>query len=320
MRFLLVGNYGVGNLGDEALKEYFLRAFSQVEWQVLSSNPHGTELPRFPAGVRSFFGFQWIKTLRALWHSDGVVFGGGSLFTDAESWQACWLWWCHAFWAWLFQKKIILAFQGVGPHHTWLGKVLTRWVVQRAVYISVRDELSLARVKTWQSKAELIQSFDPVFSRIHMKEYDVTANGTLVIIPRKNSDALLQTVVQELLQADRWQKVCCISMQPGDPQERKYILELRESVHQECEVVEVRTLDQLVTAVSQGSFVLSQRYHGALVAMALGRELQVVPQAEKDKIASIQRIIANIPLHSRKQYLADLVQAGESSLQKILSK
>ena len=34
MRLLLVGNYGVGNLGDEALREYFLKRFPEVQGEV----------------------------------------------------------------------------------------------------------------------------------------------------------------------------------------------------------------------------------------------------------------------------------------------
>lgn len=320
MRFLLVGNYGVGNVGDEALKEYFLQTFPDIEWCVLSARPNQNEYPRFPAGIRSFFGLQWIKTLNALRQSDGMVFGGGSLFTDVESSRACWLWWCHAFWAWLLGKKIFLTFQGIGPYHTWLGKTLTRWVVRRVVYISVRDEMSLQRVRKWQPKAEVVQSFDPIFSSLQMEDYNLAAEKQLVVIPRKNSDNALLHELNMLLQSGRWEKVLCVSLQPGDRQEQAYILQLRQSVHQAFEILEVRTLEELHSAVSQGSFVLTQRYHGAIAALALGRELQVLPQSENDKIASIQHIIANIPLAARKPQLTDLVQAGESSLRKKLSK
>ena len=84
MKCLLVGNFGVGNLGDEALKDYFLQEFSTVDWTVVSADPQGEkEVARLPGGVRSLLKLQWFKTLFAYRSCDAIVFGGGSLFTDA---------------------------------------------------------------------------------------------------------------------------------------------------------------------------------------------------------------------------------------------
>ena len=97
MRYLLVGNYGVGNAGDEILKDYFLERFPGIEWIVCSACPVSGEVWRLPAGVRSFLSFKWLYTLWVLRKSDGMVFGGGSLFTDVESVRACFVWFAHAF-------------------------------------------------------------------------------------------------------------------------------------------------------------------------------------------------------------------------------
>lgn len=316
MRYLLVGNYGTGNLGDEALRQYFLQAFSEIDWQVLSANPQSNELPRLPAGFRSFFRFDWLQTLQALRKSDGLVFGGGSLFTDAESSYACWLWWCQAVWAWLFRKPIILAFQGIGPTNTFTGRLFARWVVRRARFVSVRDSFSLARVKEWRS--DVVHSFDPVFYLMEAKAYDLSAQSNLVVIPRHNSGDSFIKEVQSLLQSGRWQQVICVSMQSGNKQERQFIICLRNKLNVPVKTLDVQSLSQLVESVASGSFVLAQRYHGALAALALGRELKVMPQQPEDKIASVQQIIADVPLHSRRDYLLNLVAEGESALRKNL--
>ncbi|MBI5155969.1 hypothetical protein HZA45_01700, partial [Candidatus Peregrinibacteria bacterium] len=95
MRCVLIGNYGTGNFGDEALRSYFLKSFPEIEWQVVSARPTADELPRLPAGPRSLFTTKWFRTIKALRHCDAVVFGGGTLFTDSESVFACFLWWLH---------------------------------------------------------------------------------------------------------------------------------------------------------------------------------------------------------------------------------
>lgn len=74
MHCVLIGNYGVGNFGDEALKEYFLSAFPDITWSVVSARPSGEELPRLPGGFRSLFSHWW-KTLGAIRNTDAVVFG-----------------------------------------------------------------------------------------------------------------------------------------------------------------------------------------------------------------------------------------------------
>jgi len=157
MRYLLIGNYGVGNIGDEALREYFFHSYSDVDWTVVSAHPRRGEVPRFPLGVRSLLR-PWWRTFHALHGSDGVVFGGGTLFTDVESVYACVLWWWHAFIARLFGKQVHLAFQGIGPFRTSLGERLARSVVASAATVSVRDLHSFERVKHWRMNKKIILS------------------------------------------------------------------------------------------------------------------------------------------------------------------
>ena len=109
MRCLLISNYGTGNHGDVALKEYFLTRFPEVEWIVLSANAQSPrDVPRLPFGLRSLFTTPWWRTLAALRSSDAVIFGGGSLFTDVESVRACLLWWWHACVARMLDRKSVV--------------------------------------------------------------------------------------------------------------------------------------------------------------------------------------------------------------------
>jgi len=191
VKYLLVGNYGVGNLGDEALREYFLETYPEVEWVVVmggakgAKGTKGAKVCRLPFGLRSLFMTPWWRTIRSLQGSDGIVFGGGSLFTDTESSFACWLWWWHACVGWLFRKDLILAFQGIGPFRTGIGKALAKWVVKRAVFVSVRDQASLDRITSWRS--DVILSFDPILKAPKVLRVP-KAPRSLLVIPRRNSD------------------------------------------------------------------------------------------------------------------------------------
>ncbi|MCK5021368.1 MAG: polysaccharide pyruvyl transferase family protein [Candidatus Peribacteraceae bacterium] len=319
MNLLLVGNYGVGNLGDEALKEYFLNTFPEHNWEVISANPSSNnEYYRLPAGIRSFFRFKWIKTLTVLWKSDAVVFGGGSLFTDSESSLACVIWGIHAFFAYIFGKKIIFAFQGIGPLKKHRSKLITRWVLRRSSFISVRDEVSFNLAKTMVKNKKIIQSFDPIYSAVVREEYDLRAQKVFIAIPRNNSDATFENHLTNLLKSGRWEEVNILSLQPENNTEKRFCESLKKLINLPTKIIPVRSLDNLSKEVSKGSFILSQRYHGALIALAFGRELKVVQQRENDKLSSIQKIIDEIPLSLRREELSRRVNEGEGNFKQFL--
>lgn len=318
MAYLLVGNYGVGNLGDEALREYFLRRFSEVEWHVVSAHPRQGELPRFPGGVRSLLSFRWLRTFRALRESRGIVLGGGSLFTDAESVRACVLWWMHVFFARILRKRIILAFQGIGPFETEVGEWFARSAIRSAHFVSVRDPQSYERARGWRGCVEPVETFDPVLLLVEEQKIALNAQGVLVIVPRGNSDEALQKRLNQLLQSGRFEEMRILSLNPDAPGEQQYCKFLQGLARIPSTVVPVRSLRCLASEMARGSFVLTQRYHGAVVALALGLEIEAIPQVGGDKLDVVRELTQGSPTHGRKERLRQLVERGESALREIL--
>jgi len=274
----------VGNLGDEALKEYFLNRFPDVEWKVVSANPRKGELARLPLGIRSLFK-PWWKTVMELKKSKGIVFGGGSLFTDVESRRACILWWWHAFIAWAFRKPIYLAFQGIGPFRTCMGDKLSRWVTDKADYISVRDEKSAVRIEHWFKHTKVIQTFDPVILLIEAEKYGNRSHNVLTIVPRKNSDKLFLVKAKEMSKSCKWEFVSILSLNPGNRDERRICKELRTLCGGEIRTV--GSVDELCNEISKSCCVMSQRYHGGIAALALGKKLESVKQLGGDKLDTL---------------------------------
>jgi len=291
MKCLLIGNFGVGNLGDEALKEYFLQEFTDINWTVVSAQPLGpNEIHRLPGGIRSLFGFQWIKTFAAYRSCDAVVFGGGSLFTDVESVYACVLWWLHAEVAFIFRKPVHLAFQGIGPFKTRLGSRLSRRVCRKSTTISVRDPLSFNRVGEFGMGIKCVQSFDPVFLLIESQKIDTCTKNILIAIPRKNSGEKFTKITQEHVKSMSPELVKILSMQSDKKSESEYCQMLAKTIGASSCVIKVSTLDNLVREISSAGFVISQRYHGALVALALGKDLKIVSQYDGDKLSTLSQV------------------------------
>jgi polysaccharide pyruvyl transferase WcaK-like protein len=293
VRYLLVGNYGVGNVGDEALKDYFLKSFPDTIFDVVSAHPSSSELPRLPLGIRSLLRTPWWKTIRALRRSQGMVFGGGSLFTDTESVFACFLWGFHAVSAFFFSKPIFLAFQGIGPFKTRIAERLTMWIVRRAESISVRDRRSYERVKSWNLNKEVIQSFDPVYTMIdnsveiskELKDMQ-NAGSTLVVIPRRNPSTGFFTALRDHA-TKPYTSVHILSLQPEDHIEQTVIDTVSQVLRLRPRIIPIHNLPQLQSEVGRGSQILSQRYHGALAALALKKPYEAISQEEGDKLSEI---------------------------------
>lgn len=289
MRYLLVGNFGVGNLGDEALKEYFLRRFPDIEWKVISAHPKApTEVYRLPSGIRSLLSFRWIATLQEYKQCDGVVFGGGSLFTDTESSFACFLWWLHALPAYFFHKPIHLAFQGIGPFNTRLGSWFSYAVCRVATTISVRDSLSYIRLEKRGLGKKCIQSCDPIYSQFKAKKLDVSSKNVLVLIPRKNSSSKFSIAAQNAIKSNAWSTIRVISMQTDNKSEIEYCQSLIDTAGKNAILVKVTSVDELLHNMSDSGLVISERYHGALAALAIGKHVEIIAQSSGDKLSSLE--------------------------------
>ena len=319
MKCLLIGNYGVGNLGDEALREYFLTRFPEVEWIVLSAHPtRSGEVPRLPFGLRSLLCTPWWRTFRALRSSDAVVFGGGSLFTDSESVMACVLWWWHGFVARLFGKPLILAFQGIGPIRTGAGELCARKTIAAAVFVSVRDEESFSRVRDRdRGRVPVLLSFDPVLSFfseasvVHAK-----SDHVLAIIPRMNSGDALRSAVQDFLRQYQVASVRILSMQPDSDQEQQLCKNLRLMIGSSASVHPVRALQELTECLGRCGHVITERYHGALAAIALGLSVEIIAQKKGDKLDALRTLVGN---PSALEAMRERLRTGEEELRKYLN-
>ncbi len=313
MRCLLLGNYGVGNIGDETLRQYFLRAFPACTWSILSADPCGkSEVPRLPFGIRSFF-TPWWKTVIAFLRADAIVFGGGSLFTDSESVFACFLWWWHGFVAWVFRKPLLLAFQGVGPFRTKIGEKCARFVFERAQFISVRDAASLQRMQVWNLSCKPVLTFDPVFSLFSLEKAIASSRSLLVIIPRANSGEEFFVVLSSILQR-KFDAVKILLLQPGS-EEQAIAHRIQAMLSCPSSILAITSVDSFLQELSGASDVFTERYHGALAALAMGIPTTICSQVSGDKLDELRRM--NGSPQERLQLL-EKVQIGEEALKSVL--
>lgn len=316
MRALLVGNYGIGNLGDELLREYFEQAYPDIEWKVLSGKPQGNDLPRLPVGIRSLLSFAWTNTLREMRKADAMVFGGGSLFTDIESVRACVIWWVHVKIARLMGLPVILAFQGMGPYRTRLGAWLARSAARSAMHLSVRDEESYKRVEKWGLNIKVIQTFDPVFSLYLSHKSEHGSKKLLTVIPRHNSGEIFYEAVQKAVAQEGWEEIRVLLMQADDPRERAIAARVASMTDGRATVVVPASTQDLMDRMAASSFVVAERFHGALAALAAGTPMHVCSQGEGDKLSTLRRFTGEHPEDTAG--LTALIAAGEAGLRQAM--
>ncbi len=289
VRAVLIGNYGQANFGDEALREYFVSRFPECEWSVLvAGKPAAGECARLPLGMRSILR-PWWRTIGVLRRADIVIFGGGTLYTDIESLQACLLWGWHALVARFLRVPYVLAAQGVGPFRTRLGERIARSVYRNAVAVSVRDGMSLERVRSWGMNTSVVRVFDPVFSLFKAIKIDTRSQDVLIVIPRLNSGEAFDAALRQQLASGKFSSCRIVSMEPDHPEERRRCAHLRTVASVPVETAELRSSADVPSALRGAGLVLTQRYHGGILARAAGLPFVGVPQAEGDKIDALKR-------------------------------
>ncbi len=149
----LVGYYGFGNAGDEAILSATLDHFrgrrADLHFLVAAGNPEQT------AAAHGVVGVSWKDTVaihRAVQSADLVVIGGGGLFhdywgVDPDTFLTDRHWGIAyyagpALLASLYRKPLMLFGVGVGPLYSEYGRKLTRLAASAARVITVRDEAS----------------------------------------------------------------------------------------------------------------------------------------------------------------------------------
>jgi len=210
MRYVIIGNYGSTNIGDEAILAAIVDRLrlrdKSSHITVLSYNPQTTERIHnvkaqvlFPAGVRSLyraiFRGEIIGTIRALKKCDRVIFGGGGLFND-EKLAAVFLWFWQVFCAHFFCRNIFFYRQSVGPLNTRIGRYLTRKATEYCTRIYVRDSSS-KELLTYLGVSDVDLRRDPVLDWKFVKRY-VSAYYRLIYSGEKEPDENLSYIIVSL--------------------------------------------------------------------------------------------------------------------------
>ena len=203
-RILLLGYFGEGNFGDEALlADWLIRQGQSLRNASFDIDVvvRGHELFQGLPAARRLQDMisECIPQKRALSLSPrdyrALILPGGSILQDSTSVKSLlyYLWFLRRFTQ--SPCRVILLNQGIGPISSWLGNTLAPIVLRSADYLSLRDEASLEWARSRHidgSNCQLRHSADPIlfYDQPPLPGFDRLAlpDQYFVYIPRRSGD------------------------------------------------------------------------------------------------------------------------------------
>lgn len=164
-KIALLGWYGSGNAGDEAVLQAVvssLRQHGHRDLLVLSTDPQRTAARYRVNSVRR--SPLSLETLHGVWNAKALVLGGGGLIQDSSSVYNLPLYTSYVAIARMRGLPIVGWGLGAGPLYTKLGRLLARFIVNSSSYFSVRDPQAKGTLLHAGVSAErVVVSADPAF-------------------------------------------------------------------------------------------------------------------------------------------------------------
>ena len=280
------GYYGFENFGDEAILKVLTSELKNQghSLTVFSKSPIVTSAK---LGVNSIYTFDIPKLIGFIKNADVLISGGGSLLQDATSIKSL-LYYLFVIAVALFYKKDVIIFaQGIGPLKNFIGRLLTKMLLKRCKYITVRDEKSLFLLRGWKLNPELVS--DPVWNIDIKESVSMKRIGIQLRSWKGLSQKYLMALAREVATSFADFEIYIYSFQEA--------LDLSLCNHFEAQLKLVNpnlktkvlnnlTIDETIQSFANIDYLIGMRYHACLLALKYGiPTLALSYDIKVDKIA-----------------------------------
>ena len=284
------GYYGFDNLGDEAILEELIHELKRLvkpeEIVVLSANPELTE-KRY--GVRALPRKNFMRLFSELTQARLFISGGGGLFQNTRSLGSIIFYGVQILMARANQARILVYAQGLGPLQGIPAQSLCRQFLNQADAISVRDDASLAYLKSWNLNGT--RTADPVFSLAESTlPEEILRQLQEAGAAQKNSRCVgLSLRPSQTLSQEHFRQLAgglSESLEPGDellllplqPEQDLPVLKAFREIWQEkglsCRLLDTSALElpsQWVGVFARLKLLVGMRLHALIMALKSGR-------------------------------------------------
>ena len=280
------GYYGFENFGDEAILKVIVSELKARDYgvTVFSKNPENT---KNKLEVNSVYTFSLSGIFKTLKNSDILISGGGSLLQDVTSLKSL-FYYLFVIGAALFLKNEVIIFaQGIGPINNPIGRLLTKTLLKKCKYITVRDEKSLFRLRGWNLKPELVS--DPVWS-LPVGNWMPEGRVGVQLRSWKNlSRSYLSKLAKSVVSNFSDKDIYIYSFQDALDLEicRNFEAELKLLKPDiNTQILNGLSIDETIESFSHLDFLIGMRYHACLLALKYGIPTLALSYDEKvEKIA-----------------------------------
>lgn len=263
---VISGYYGYKNFGDEEILSVLTKHLKALEYDitVLSGDINYTKCKNDVNAVNRFSLRAVINEIKSC---DVLISGGGSLLQDVTSLKSLIYYLFIISLGLLFNKKVIIFAQGIGPINNKFAKFITKNILKLCTYVSVRDEKSYNLLKSWNIYADLL--CDPIWSlEIEPKEKENSVGIQLRDFKTMNYN-LLNRLAQVVANKFPDKKVKIFSLQKAQDYEiSKKFENILKSINpnMETEIVEENIVDE----ISRLEYFIAMRFHALLTAIKSG--------------------------------------------------
>ena len=287
-KYCISGYYGFDNFGDETILKILVENLKKFDSQitVFSSNPLKTSKNLDVNSVKSFDLKGVIKSLKS---SDCLISGGGSLLQDVTSKKSLIYYLGVIFLAQLFKKKTIIFAQGIGPINDNFLQKITKILLKKADYISVRDEKSLALLNTWGINANLCS--DPVWN-IELKKVEKTDKiGIQLRDFSLLNDEFLINLAENINKNYSDKEILILSLQNKlDLDVCNKFSDILKGINSKinCKVVENTSNEEVINIISSLNTLIAMRYHACLIGVQA--QANLLPISYDIKVESLANL------------------------------
>lgn len=296
---VISGYYGYKNFGDELILSILVEHLKalNIEPLVLSGDIDYTKNEH---NVDSINRYNIKAVINEIKNSDILISGGGSLLQDVTSLKSIIYYLFIIAVGIIFNKKVIIFAQGIGPINNFFAKIMTKLLLKQCYYISVRDNKSFDLLKSWGIAAELL--CDPVYSVKVDKTLDTETLG-IQLRNFKNVDIKFLKRFAEFINTEFPDKTVKIfSLQKtNDFEICKMFESLLNKINSNIKT-EIIT-ENIIAQISTLEYLIGMRFHALLTAILSGVKVCAINYDIKVEQLSKEYNLPLISLNEDNDYL-----------------
>ena len=282
-RLLMVGYYGFGNLGDEAIRivlDHALKHIGAFQRVFLVAKPQGEDEVNRSSPT---------QVLRALRCTSALVFGGGGLLQNRTSQRSLLYYLFLILLARLTHRPVFLLGQGVGPIRGRPARMATRFALKHVSHIGCRDRGSLSLLGEMGLAGvldgDLFFLHPPLEGPLTAPQADppritLSLKGPGVKLPRRLVDRWV-----DLLESVRARTDATFTLLPFFPTEDLPLAEIiARKLTASCQIICPHSVEQAGNEIAKTNLIIASRLHPLEVSLRVGTPILAIatdPKTER---------------------------------------